>query len=71
MQRRTAEGRRTRLRKAFAVALPTEIGNITPRQMKTTGAIRKYAAEGKALEKGMEAKSKGFVESGAEVYTKA
>ena len=42
----------------------------------TTAAARKYAAEQgiaekEALEKGMEAKSKEFVEKGAEVYTKA
>jgi phosphomethylpyrimidine synthase len=38
--------------------------------------VRKYAAEqgiaeGEALEKGMEAKSKEFVKKGAEVYAKA
>jgi phosphomethylpyrimidine synthase len=41
--------------------------------MKITGNVRKYGAEQglaeeDALEKGMEAKSKEFVETGAEVY---
>ncbi|MGA2603085.1 MAG: phosphomethylpyrimidine synthase ThiC [Verrucomicrobiia bacterium] len=44
--------------------------------MKITEDVRKYAeelgiAESEALKKGMEAKSKEFVEKGAEVYTKA
>jgi phosphomethylpyrimidine synthase len=44
--------------------------------MKITEDVRKYAAEQgiaeeEALKKGMEEKSKEFVESGAEVYTKA
>lgn len=44
--------------------------------MKTKGHIRKFAAEqglaeDEALKKGMEAKSKEFVEKGAEVYAKA
>ncbi|MDB6033897.1 MAG: thiamine biosynthesis protein ThiC [Verrucomicrobiales bacterium] len=44
--------------------------------MKITEDVRKYAAEQgvteqEALKKGMEAKSKEFVEQGAEVYTKA
>jgi phosphomethylpyrimidine synthase len=44
--------------------------------MKITEDVRKYAAEQgiaeeEALKKGMEAKSKEFVEKGAEVYTKA
>ena len=33
--------------------------------------VRKYAAEEAALKQGMEAKSKEFVEKGAEVYAKA
>ncbi len=45
-------------------------------EMKTTEAERKYAAkqgiaEEESLKKGMEAKSKEFVEKGAEVYAKA
>ena len=44
--------------------------------MKNTKDVRKYAAEGaisrdEALQRGMEEKSKEFVESGAEVYSKA
>jgi len=44
--------------------------------MKITEAVRKDAAEqgvreDEALKKGMKAKSKGFVEKGAEVYAKA
>jgi phosphomethylpyrimidine synthase len=44
--------------------------------MKITEDVRKYAAEQgvseqEALQKGMEEKSKEFVEQGAEVYTKA
>jgi len=44
--------------------------------MKITKDVRKYAAEQaiseeEALKRGMEEKSKEFVESGAEVYTKA
>ena len=44
--------------------------------MKITEDVRKYAAEQgiaeeEALKKGMEAKSKEFVEKGAELYTKA
>jgi phosphomethylpyrimidine synthase len=44
--------------------------------MKITEDIRKYAteqgiADEEALKKGMEAKSKKFVEKGAEVYAKA
>jgi len=44
--------------------------------MKITEDVRKYAAEQaiseeEALKKGMEEKSKEFVEQGAEVYTKA
>jgi phosphomethylpyrimidine synthase len=44
--------------------------------MKITEDVRKYAAEqgvteDEALRKGMEEKSKEFVEQGAEVYTKA
>jgi len=44
--------------------------------MKTMEDFRKYAAEQgsgeeEALRKGMEAKSKQFVEKGAEVYAKA
>jgi len=44
--------------------------------MKITEDVRKYAAEQgiaeeEALKKGMEAKSKEFVEKGAEVYAKA
>jgi phosphomethylpyrimidine synthase len=52
-------------------------GNDKPtRQMKITEDVRKYAAEQgpaeeAALKQGMEAKSKGFVEKGAEVYAKA
>ena len=43
---------------------------------KITEAVRKYAAEHaiseeEALQKGMEAKSKEFVEKGAEAYAKA
>ncbi len=43
--------------------------------MKTNGNTRKYAAEQglaeeEALKKGMEEKSKEFVEKGAEVYAK-
>ena len=43
--------------------------------MKISEDVRKYAAEQgiaevEALRKGMEAKSKEFVEKGAEVYTK-
>jgi phosphomethylpyrimidine synthase len=43
--------------------------------MKITEDVRKYAAEQgiaeeEALKKGMEAKSKEFVEKGAEVYAK-
>ncbi len=43
--------------------------------MKTTSDVRKYAAEQgiaeeEAFKKGMEAKSKEFVERGAEVYAK-
>ena len=43
--------------------------------MKITDDARKYAdeqgiAEGEALKKGMEEKSKEFVEKGAEVYAK-
>jgi phosphomethylpyrimidine synthase len=44
--------------------------------MKITEDVRKYAAEQgvteqQALEKGMEEKSREFVEKGAEVYAKA
>ena len=44
-------------------------------KMKISEDVRKYAAEQgiaevEALRKGMEAKSKEFVEKGAEVYTK-
>jgi phosphomethylpyrimidine synthase len=44
--------------------------------MKITEDVRKYAAElgiaeKEALKKGMEAKSKQFVEKGAEIYAKA
>ncbi len=44
--------------------------------MKITEDVRKYAAEQaiseeEALQRGMDAKSKEFVESGAEVYTTA
>jgi phosphomethylpyrimidine synthase len=44
--------------------------------MKTAEDVRKYAAkqgiaEEEALKKGMEEKSKEFVEKGAEVYAKA
>jgi phosphomethylpyrimidine synthase len=43
--------------------------------MKITENVRKYAAEQaiseEALKKGMEQKSKEFVEKGAEVYAKA
>ena len=44
--------------------------------MKTTDDVRKYApeqgiAEEEALKRGMEEKSKEFVEKGAEVYTSA
>ena len=39
--------------------------------MKVTKDIRQYAAEEEALMQGMEAKSKEFVEKGAEVYAKA
>jgi phosphomethylpyrimidine synthase len=44
--------------------------------MKITEDVRKYAAEQgmsetEALEKGMEEKSREFVEKGAEVYAKA
>ena len=42
--------------------------------MKTTEDVRKYAAEQgivEAFKQGMEAKSKEFVEKGAEVYAKA
>ena len=44
--------------------------------MKTTEDVRKYAidqglSQGEALQKSMEAKSKEFVETGSEVYTKA
>ncbi len=44
--------------------------------MKITEDVRKYAAEQgvseeKALERGMEEKSKEFVEKGVEVYAKA
>ena len=44
--------------------------------MKITEDVRKYAAEQgiseqEALQKGMEEKSKEFVEKGAEVYAKA
>jgi len=44
--------------------------------MKITEDVRKYAAgqgvtEQDALKMGMEAKSKEFVEKGAEIYTKA
>jgi phosphomethylpyrimidine synthase len=44
--------------------------------MKITEDVRKYAAEQgvseeEALKKGMEEKSREFVEKGAEVYTKA
>ncbi len=43
--------------------------------MKSTEAVRKFAAEQgiaeeETLKKGMEAKSKEFVEKGAEVYAK-
>jgi hypothetical protein len=43
-----------------------------PSQMKTTEAVRKYAAEEGIAEEEvlvMEAKSKGFVEKGAEIYS--
>ena len=40
--------------------------------MKITEAVRKYAlSEEEALKRGMEGKSKEFVEAGAEVYAKA
>ena len=44
--------------------------------MKTTDHVRKYAAEQgiaeeESLKQGMEAKSKEFVEKGAEVYSQA
>ena len=44
--------------------------------MKTTGDVRKYAAERgiteeKALKKGMEEKSREFTEKGNEIYAKA
>ena len=44
--------------------------------MKVTEEVRRYATEedmsdDEALERGMEAKSKEFVEKGAEVYAKA
>ena len=46
------------------------------RQMKITEDVRKYAAEQgiaeeEALKKGMEEKSKEFVEKGSELYAKA
>ncbi len=37
----------------------------------STEDVCNYAAEEEALKKGMEAKSKEFVEKGAEVYAKA
>ena len=54
-------------------------GNETGRNiqmMKTTDHVRKYAAEQgiaeeESLKQGMEAKSKEFVEKGAEVYSQA
>jgi hypothetical protein len=39
--------------------------------MKTTEDVHKYAAEQKNLKRGMEAKSKEFAETGAEVYAEA
>jgi len=47
-----------------------------PRAMKSTEAVRKYAAEQgiaeeEALKNGLKEKSKEFVEKGAEVYAKA
>ena len=41
-------------------------GQNCTRRMKTN--VRKYAAEEETLKQGMEAKSKEFVEKGAEVY---
>jgi hypothetical protein len=39
--------------------------------MKITKDVHKYAAEQEAIERGMNEKSKAFVEKGAEVYAKA
>ena len=58
----------------FDMAKTTRIAHSCP--MKITEDVRKYAAEQgiaeeEALKKGMEEKSKEFVEKGAEVYAKA
>jgi hypothetical protein len=63
-------------RQGILVAPAPGPGETAPRQMKSTEDIRKYAAERgiaeeEALKKGMEEKSKEFVEKGAEVYAKA
>jgi len=65
-------GQLIRLAKNFS---PPHGQTTTHRQMKTTEDVRKYAAEQgiaeeESLKKGMEAKSKEFVENGAEVYAK-
>ena len=57
------------------VAVAGGIGQAASREMNTTKNVRKYAAEQgiaeeEALKKGMEEKSKEFVEKGAEVYAK-
>jgi hypothetical protein len=58
----------------FALANGAKSGHSC--SMKMTEGVRRYAAEhglseDGALKKGMEGKSKEFVEKGAEVYTKA
>ena len=61
-------------RAGFAMA--NSVRNWHSRAVNITEDVRKYAAEqgiavAEALKKGMEAKSREFVENGAEVYAKA
>ena len=65
---------RAERRTGFVMAKSTR--NTHPSSMKIIEDVRKYAAESgvtdqASLKKGMEAKSKEFVEKGAEVYAKA
>ena len=58
-----------------STASATAVKCIAEFDMKITEDVRKYAAEQgiaeeEAIKKGMEAKSKEFVEKGAEVYAK-
>ncbi len=68
----TAERQR---KQGILVAPPSGIGKTSSHQMITTEAVRNYAAEQgiakeEALKRGRGAKSKEFVEKGAEVYAK-